>query len=182
MLFRPGLAHHADAGEPARDERIRILGDDLERVVVDDVRLGEADEELRQHTLAAGVGALQREFCILAGERLAVGEGDAFAQRQAPDGRRNRFPRGRQRRAQIEVLVAADEGIVNVPVIIEPAACRFHDPVDVLLKQQPFRDERRGGARNYIGPRCGRGVELLERGAPVASRSARVAANGMKPP
>jgi hypothetical protein len=66
------------------------------------------------HVGAVAGGSLEAEHHIVGSELLAAMEGDTLAQLEAPHRRRGGRPLGGQRRGQAELLVAADQRLVDV--------------------------------------------------------------------
>jgi hypothetical protein len=114
----PGFGHDRDQANQDWEKRVRLLGRDLNHIVVDHADL---DDTLADEGQVGGVtkGALYAEDHVLRGEWRAVVEGYAGAQMKPPSGRLNDLPADRQTRLQIEVRVNRRQALVNLTVAVE---------------------------------------------------------------
>ncbi len=146
VLLRPHLAHHVPVGHLLREDRVGAVGDDLDGEVVDLTdRLGggEGRGDLR------GARPLEGEDDVIGGERGAVVELYPLAQLEAPDVGRGLRPFRRQGGRELQLLVALDEGFVDVAHEAQqsgflPCVGVHRDDVAVIRPAERLGRKRRG--------------------------------------
>ncbi|MNV20434.1 hypothetical protein D3C71_1113320 [compost metagenome] len=109
----PLLAHHVHERDHIRQDREGGLGFDFDRVVVDLAHFLEV-VGVALHVRAFHLGAPEAEHHVIGRERGAVVELHALAQLETPHGGRRLLPARRQGRRQAQVLVAADQRLIDV--------------------------------------------------------------------
>jgi hypothetical protein len=88
----------------------------IDGVVVDLHKLG-VGRNVGQEVRALGADAVRGKDDVVGGKVVAIVEFDAFAQVEAPAGRLRCFPAFRQRRNDLQVLVAGHQPFIDVPVM-----------------------------------------------------------------
>ena len=113
VLLAPGLAHHRHHQQLLGQHRVGGVELEVDGQRVDLLHRPDALE--REGALRGGpLRPLDREDGVVGGERAAVVEGDAGAQREAPGGRPGHLPAGGQRGFELEVCVAVEQGVVDL--------------------------------------------------------------------
>ena len=116
VLLAPLLVHDVPVVPLRGQDGIRCAQRNVDRVVVDlgEFRIG---RHVGQEVRPLRAHALGREDDVSGGEGIAVVEFDVLAQVKAPAGRLRRFPAFRQRRNDLEVLVARHQALIDVAVM-----------------------------------------------------------------
>ena len=114
VVFLAPFLVHDEPAVPLRDQDgIGRVEHHVDRVVVDLDELGigrNVGEEVRTR----GAHAFGGKDHVVGGEGIAVVEFDAFAQMEAPVGRLQGFPAFRQRRHDLQILVAGDQALIDM--------------------------------------------------------------------
>ena len=111
----PLLVHDDQRRNGVEQDRIDVLGHDIDRMRINRFDFGDAPD-VAAHVGAFALSSLERKHDIVGFESISVVELHALAQAEAPGGRIDDFPANGQRRFDLQISIVANQGLVDVAV------------------------------------------------------------------
>jgi len=140
------LVHDREEDQPLEQQRKRFVGDDVHGLRVHDLHfLDRADIAVLGRLLGLVDDPIERILHVRRGQDVAVVEANVLANLELPLGVRDRLPGRRQRRLELELGAAVQEGVEHVDVHEDP------DPLEVHVGIEGRGVRHQGDGQRVLG-------------------------------